>query len=84
MGDVPTARSRTSTQIPYVRSTSEYPFRRKDAKKVLPEGCRGKKGSQRPALLTDVPPIAETLKGFVREQLDTWGKLIRAAKIQPE
>ena len=30
------------------------------------------------------PMKAAALKRYVREQLDTWGKLIRAAKIQPE
>jgi tripartite-type tricarboxylate transporter receptor subunit TctC len=33
----------------------------------------------------EVDPLnAAALKRYVREQLDTWGKLIRAAKIQPE
>ena len=33
----------------------------------------------------DVEPMnAVAFKRYVGEQLDTWGKLIRAAKIQPE
>jgi tripartite-type tricarboxylate transporter receptor subunit TctC len=33
----------------------------------------------------DVEPMGATaFAGYVREQLDTWGKLIRSAKIQPE
>jgi tripartite-type tricarboxylate transporter receptor subunit TctC len=33
----------------------------------------------------DVEPLnAAAFKRYVREQLDTWGKLIRAAKLQPE
>jgi tripartite-type tricarboxylate transporter receptor subunit TctC len=33
----------------------------------------------------DVEPLnATAFKRYVREQLDTWGKLIRAAKLQPE
>ena len=35
--------------------------------------------------IKDFEPIARLGRlAFVREQLDAWGKLIRAAKIQPE
>jgi tripartite-type tricarboxylate transporter receptor subunit TctC len=37
------------------------------------------------ALGFEVDPLEPMAFGrYVREQLDTWGKLIRAAKIQPE